>query len=506
MDSRRRFLQTIVAGSAAVTVSKLWPVGIGTVALADTQMDANAVRFSDEIEPTVRLLEETPRDKLLEEVAARIKRGSLSYREVVAALMLAGIRNVQPRPSVGFKFHTVLVVNSAHLASINSPAEDRWLPIFWALDYFKYAQADDQKRGDWTMPAVDDAKLPPFRHARQEFQQAMDDWDPEKADAAIAALARGASENELFELMAHYGSRDFRDIGHKAIFVANAFRTINCIGWHHAEPILRSLAYALQCRGNDPNPATHDLTADQPERRNRILAEDVRDDWQEGQTDYPATNELVNLLHDCDDRQVPAAIVEKLNLGVAPQSIYDGLYVAASEMLMRRPNIVSLHAVTTTNALGYAYRRTSDRDLRLRILLQNSSFLAMFLARLKSGGKLPDKSVEQLAGAESTGSTPDEVSSILTNINADADQAASQVLGLLDRDPTAAGELFDATRRMIFFKGSGSHDYKYSSAVLEDFYHVSPSWRNRYLASSIYKFRGSGERDTQLLPRIRAAF
>ena len=380
-------------------------MGIGSVALADTRLDSNAVRFSDEIEATVRLLEETPRDRLLEEVAARLKQGALSYREVVAALMLAGIRNVQPRPHVGFKFHTVLVVNSAHLASINSPPEDRWLPIFWALDYFKHAQAEDHRQGDWTMPAVDDAKLPPLSRARNEFKQAMDDWDPEKADAAVAALARGAAENELFELMAHYGSRDFRDIGHKAIFVANAFRTLNCIGWHHAEPILRSLAYALQCRGNDPNPATHDLGPDQPERRNLKLAQHVRDDWLEGQANSRATNELIELFHNCDDREAAAAIVDKLNARVAPRSIYDALYVTASEMLMRQPNIVSLHAVTMTNALGYAYRRISDRDLRLRIMLQNASFLAMFLARLKDGGRLTDKQVGQLVGAESTGST-----------------------------------------------------------------------------------------------------
>jgi len=57
----------------------------------------------------VRLIEDTPREKLLEEVAARIKKG-LSYREVLAGLLLAGVRNVQPRPSVGFKFHAVLVV------------------------------------------------------------------------------------------------------------------------------------------------------------------------------------------------------------------------------------------------------------------------------------------------------------------------------------------------------------------------------------------------------------
>ena len=49
-------------------------------------------------------------------------------------------------PSVGHKFHAVLVVNSAHLASLASPDSDRWLPIFWALDYFKDSQARDVKR------------------------------------------------------------------------------------------------------------------------------------------------------------------------------------------------------------------------------------------------------------------------------------------------------------------------------------------------------------------------
>ena len=56
------------------------------------------------------------KSKLLEEIGSRIKKG-LAYREVLAGLLLAGVRNVQPRPSVGFKFHAVLVVNSAHLAS-----------------------------------------------------------------------------------------------------------------------------------------------------------------------------------------------------------------------------------------------------------------------------------------------------------------------------------------------------------------------------------------------------
>ena len=73
--------------------------------------------------------------------------------------------------------------------------------------------------------------------------------------------------NEVFEVFARYGCRDFRDIGHKAIFVANSFRTLQTIGWHHAEPVLRSLAYAL-LHHEGTNPAKRDGDPDRPGRKN----------------------------------------------------------------------------------------------------------------------------------------------------------------------------------------------------------------------------------------------
>ena len=139
LSSRRRFLKTTATTGASLGLSNLSFLSqLPAVSRADAQLDPRVVRFQPEIEPLVRLLEETPRDQLLEKVAARIKQG-LQYRELLAALLLAGVRNIQPRP-VGFKFHAVLLVNSAHLASLASPDSDRWLPIFWALDYFKDSQ------------------------------------------------------------------------------------------------------------------------------------------------------------------------------------------------------------------------------------------------------------------------------------------------------------------------------------------------------------------------------
>src|SRR5207253_9106299 len=173
------------------------PARLPRLAAAEAALAGKTVQFRPEIEPLVRLLEDTPRERLLEEVAFRIRHG-LTYREVLAALLLAGVRNIQPRP-VGFKFHAVLVINSAHLAALSAPDSDRWLPIFWALDQFKSSQAADVREGDWALGPVDEGAVPPRHKARAAFLAAMDNWDESAADAAMVGLARTSSAHDIVQ-------------------------------------------------------------------------------------------------------------------------------------------------------------------------------------------------------------------------------------------------------------------------------------------------------------------
>jgi hypothetical protein len=207
--------------------------------------------------------------------------------------MLAGVRNIQPRP-VGFKFHAVLVVNSAHLASLDSPDSDRWLPIFWAVDQFKSSQAADIREGDWTLAPVEESKVPPSHKARAALIEALDNWDEPAADVAIVGMARTAGANEIFDVLARYGARDFREIGHKEIYVANSFRTLEAIGWQHAEPVLRSLVYAILDRdGARDNPAKSDFSADRPYRKNTAAVAQVTSGWLDGEVNSDATAEML---------------------------------------------------------------------------------------------------------------------------------------------------------------------------------------------------------------------
>lgn len=503
--SRRGFLQGTAAGTVLAGLGDIGFLSqLPQLSANEPAISPNAVRLNPDIESIVQLLEETPRDQLLEKVAARIKSG-LTYNEVLAALLLAGVRNVQPRPSVGFKFHAVLVVNSAHLASLASPPEHRWLPIFWALDEFKSAQAADVREGNWTMARLNDSSIPSPEKAKQAFIDAMNQWDESAADAAIAGLVRsGAKPDEIYELFYRFGARDFRDIGHKAIFVANSRRTLNVIGWQHAEPILRSLAYALQ-HHEGGNPFNGDASADQPWKRNRNLATKLRPDWTSGQIDSKATAEFLSVLRTASDEEACASAVDLINRGVSPQSIWDALFTGAGELLMRQPGIVALHAVTSSNALRYAFGETTDDDTRRMMLLQNVAFVPLFRSAMASRGKVGDMRIDTLEPINVASQGAESVKDVLDEISGNRSTAAQKLLGYLSQHPQPQ-ELIDAARLLIFFKGTNSHDYKYSSAVFEDFQHVSPEWRNRFLASSAFQLRGAKDNENPLVQRTRAAF
>jgi hypothetical protein len=500
LSSRRQFLKTTAVTTACLGLGDLGLLDrLPRVSAAEAAMPPHVVRFSAEIEPLVRLLEETPRERLLEEIASRIHRG-LSYREVLTALLLAGVRNIQPRP-VGFKFHSVLVVNSAHLASLSSPDSDRWLPIFWALDYFKSAQAQNVREGDWTMAATDDAKVPSADKARKAFMEAMDNWDEPAADAAVTGLARMAGAQEIFEIFCRYGARDFREIGHKAIYVANSWRTLQVIGWQHAEPVSRSLAYALLDRGGDPNPAQADLAADRPWRHNQSAVGKIQPDWLTGQPSSSASTELLQALRQASPEEASAKVTELLNRGVAPQSIWDGIFDAAGELLMRRPGILSLHALTSTNALHYAFQNSANDETRRLLLLQNAAFLTLFRG---GGNDLKPLQLDELKAAKEPGARSPTLEEIFADISHDRLVAARKTLVWLEQNPTPT-EFITAARRLVFLKGNNAHDYKFSSAVLEDYQNVSPAWRGRYLAASVFNLRGSGDPDNELVKRTRAA-
>ena len=497
--NRRRFLQGSTASATALGLGELpFLPQLSQLAAADLALPRNAVSFRPEIEPLVRLLEDTPREEVINTFAHQIKQGT-SYREVLSALLLAGIRNIQPRP-VGFKFHAVLVVNSAHQASMKSPSNERWLPIFWALDYFKSSQSRDIQEGDWTLSKVDESAVPPADKARSAFQTAMDNWDVDATDVATAGLARSCGAAEILDVFARYGCRDYRDIGHKAIYVANSWRTLQSIGWEHSEPVLRSLAYALLAHGGK-NPSTSDYGADRAGRVNSTRLNNFRSGWQRGRRDSAATLALAEVFRTGTDLEASEHALRFINAGVDPSSLWDAIFNFAGELLRRHPGIVSLHAITSSNALHFSYQNCSRENTRKLLLLQACSFMPLFRGDTVSQNQ--DR-FDQLVAAPLPADETEAIDDIFATIDGDKSTAASKVFHYLESGHSTR-QLVDTARRFLFLKGNNSHDYKFASAVMEDFYQVSPQWRNHFLAASVYHLRGAQAPTNRLVERIKSA-
>ena len=499
MSTRREFLSHSAQLGALATAGHFTFLQ-NLPPLSAQQVQRTLAPVQADVEPLVRLIEETPRNRLLEEVGTRIRNGA-NYQQILSALMLAGVRGIQPRP-VGFKFHAVLVVNSAHLASLAAQDRDRWLPLFWAIDNFKSAQATNANQGDWRMTALPEDRLPAPETTVRNFRTAMDNWETENADRAVAQLARMSSLNEAYEMFWRYGARDFRDIGHKAIFVANSYRTLVTIGWRHAEPILRSLAYALQ-EHEGTNPAQRDADQDRPGRDNLRRLTRIRADWQRGRTTPEAVTELLATFRTASPGDAAEAVVAKLNDRIDPSCVWDALFLTAGELLMKQPAIVSLHTITTMNALAFGYQTTSNDETRRYLMLQAASFLPMFRARINNLPAMPR--IDTLEPGELTGQGQETIDDLFATASTSKLNAARKTLAFLQTRGDQIAPLMTTARRLIFAKGTDSHDYKFSSAALEDYHHITPAWRNRFLAASIFWLKGSGGNDTPLLQRTRAA-
>ena len=316
----------------------------------------DAVRFRPEIEPVVRWIEETPRDKVID-VGHRPPQGrALVPRPALRACSWRASATSSRGP-VGFKFHAVLVINSAHLLGQTAAVDERLLPLLWALDNFKNSQAAGRQGGGLdARQGRRVARSPARRRPRPRSSRRWRPGTPTRPTSPPPGSAGPSGAAETMEPFWRYAVRDQRNIGHKAIFAAQCWRTLQAIGWQHAEPVLRSLAFGMLDLQGDCRPV-----AVGPYEANLEHAKKIRDDWQAGKPDPAATVALLEAIRQATPEAASAEAVELLNGGVSPDSLWDAVVLGGSELLMRKPGIVALHAVTVGQRPPLHLRRQRRR-------------------------------------------------------------------------------------------------------------------------------------------------
>lgn len=469
---RRLFLSGLSAGGASLPFLRL---------------SSRSAPMTD-LEALARQLTEAAPEVAMTVAIDAVRKGA-SWNDVLGATLLAGVRNVNPRP-LGFKFHCVLMVPATmHLAAGATDAE-RPLPILYNVEDFKRAQAADARDGDWQLSPSGEAGN--SEHPDRELERGLEEWNEEIVDRALVQLLPGTEQDAMFELLWPFAARDFGSIGHKMIYAAGVHRVLGEIGWQYAEPVLRSLGNGLLAGG--PGASSASFAA------NRKKIDGWPDDWRAGAPDRQASVALMRALRRAGTDEAADLIVGAVGRGVAPDSIWDGLRLAAAELLLRQPGILAVHAVTSMQALHYGFGATRRDATRRLILLQAGAWIAMFRDFLvgRSPQMMQGPALDELE-AEVAPIAPAEVFAVAAK---DRPRATRLALGRLQ---AGDGEAFArAVRQQVFQRGSEHHQHKYAAAVLEEATRCDPKWAPYLLAVAASYLPAAGD-DSAVYERSRDA-
>ena len=175
--TRRGFAKTSVA--AVVGLGSLATLARYSPASAEeAKLLPNDVLLTPDIEPLVRLIEVTPRERIVSAMIERLRKG-MTYRQLLTAMFLASTRMaVSP--------HHFYMIHAAHQLSLNGGSEERLLPLFWLrlggrtgsgrqwlswihrddlVRLILHAIADDRVRGALNAAAPNPVRNGEFAHA-----------------------------------------------------------------------------------------------------------------------------------------------------------------------------------------------------------------------------------------------------------------------------------------------------------------------------------------------------
>lgn len=507
-NTRRVFMKTCVVGSGATVMGARLLRPFGELAADEPAIDW--IQYRSEIDPIVKLIRRTPREKCVEVFSDRFKKG-LTYQSFLAALFLTA--------SETGDLHQLAQVNGAYRLSLRVNEKESLLPLFWVLDRIKKGQdAEDKTYFLSKFRGV----LPDPMTARSSFIEAAKKGDKSQAEAAIISLSKQEGEHRAFSLIWEYAVKDLGGtLGHLPIGVANGWRTLQIIGLQHAEPFLRYMGREV-CRKNpDETYSAND------HRCNRFL-DQLPSDWASNTGHRAVTLELYQTLRSGDAESAGDFMVQTLTQGKAKAgALWDAISLGAADLIYRYETGGSviggmlIHAITATNALRFGFRSGVSNRLRMMQLLQAAGFVAnAFIGNAIKDQKLRNmdlvKDLESLnvSADKDIGNVEDlfatlpfksgEYNETGSMERQQSDEACKKAFKFL-RNSSNEQAFLQTARSLVCAKATQDpHDIKFPTAAFEDAFLVSTEWKPYLLASSMHALHGSKSLDAPVFLQARS--
>lgn len=502
--NRRRFLA--LAGGAAVGIGNLSGLlPFSPLNAAETAVTPDLVQLRPEIIPLIKLIEQTPRERCPEMLSGQLRNG-VPFRELMAAAFLYALLHDG--------HHTVYLIYSALELSRQALPEERLLPLFWAVDVVK---EHIERFKEKPVPALR-GSLPAGDKAREEFDAAMDDWDRDRAELAVIALARSQGVRAALQRFCHYGARDWSFIGHMPIAVSNAWRTLEVIGERHAEPTLRYLVRELH-EWNSKKTQGQSFDTNQ-ELVKKWFAK-LPPDWTDYRGEEQGTLELLRILRLGNWNQTCQWVARGLAEGwVHAGAVWDATHITTAEFMVRfklgniRMGNRALHSNTSGNALHHLFKVCEDARTRFLIVLQAAAWAAAFLKNEEDRGMLRELSLTAMPEVELPGSSDATVEKIFSLLPArpfqkevedrSGQDEASRLVFAFGKGEGQREAFQTTARRLLMAKATiNAHDVKFPIAIFENIDWVSEPWRPHVLAASVHFLHGTQMPDNEASQQAR---
>lgn len=547
-QTRRQFISKAAGAGSLIGLGE-WAalMPFSPLHAADAQVTPDLVRFTPDIEPIVRLIEETPRAECPAMMLTQLRK-RLPYRHFLAALYLANIRT-------GMVDHPLAVLHSINQLALDLPVEERLLPAFWAMDSFKVHQGDGKNPQYTPKLKMPGSRLPTADAAEREFRAGMKAYDVERVDRAVTILVRTQGASRIAELFWHYGARDWFFIGHQAIWAVNCWRPLESVGWQHAEPILRVVATNILGDEKDLKWQPYESNME----RVRKAVPDLPADWAQSGGDAGFVRELLALWRESTavprsesprkgefpggvDSRITSHAIKKREEAcdlvarrlvegkIKAGAVWDAIHLAAGEMMMcSQKGPEPGHSYTASNALHYAFAASGDTANRLLALLQALGWLFHFRENMADKGWLIEPvQITEMSGGEVADDADAAAQEILAHLSfgaggaATADpipgfrglkhnkqlwrqEAASKGFAFAQKFANAQPLVRSAFRLLPLKADWDPHRVKFPIAAWENCGWVSPEWRPHMVAAACHVFLGADALDTDLARQVREA-
>ncbi len=446
------------------------------------------------LEPLVRLMQETPANKLLPALAQRLHDGA-DLRRLVAAAALANARTFGGEDYVGF--HTMMALApSLHMAR-ELPESLQPLPVFKVLYRNTNRIQEKGGRSEEVLHPVKPASLPEGRLGGDVLREAIHRKDVNEAERTFAALAQLSADDALNHLL--YAVQENTEV-HRVVLPYRAWDLLELIGKDQAHTLLRqSVRYCVRAESwqNTSSFAEPRTLLPKMLEQHRLLdrapgSRAAEDQWvdQLSQTIFKSTPE-----------QAAEAAAAALAEGFAPAAVGEAISLAANQLILRdlgrtpreespgKPpgsvhgDSIGVHACDSACAWRNLARVSNPRNTFACLIL---GAYQVALDRTARGGDflhwdpLPvQRHVDQVKGTEADALLREADEAIRQNLQAHA-AASVQRYGQLGHPPRP---VFDLLLRYAVSEEGALHAEKYYRTVTEEFGSTRPAFRWRQLVA-----------------------